>query len=755
MATTTRQQSGRALLYGRDDAAALVALEHRVGRGDHPDTVTRFQRTDRGVETVSEPFHPYLWLADRKLLKGFDAEVDVRTLDGDLDLSLLAVCPNSAVFQQLLKHLKKSSGESVTSPQAPYFALSDRVEQYGIHAGATLFKNLPFGRLRRMQLDIETYTEAGFEFSNPERDGDRVIAVAMSDHTGWIEILSGAEYEEPEMLRRMVEMVRERDPDVIEGHNIFNFDLPFLRVRAARHGVKLNWGRDGSEDTVRPSRFSAGERTIGFTRSDIRGRHIVDTYFLAQLYDVSQRALPGFGLKEVARHFGAAADDRTYVDGPEIARVFDEDPDRLMRYAADDVRETEAVAAVLSPVYFAQSQVLPFSYQNICLRGNASKIDALMLRAYYSADHGIPRPEPGRAFAGGYTDIFYTGVARDVHHCDVQSLYPSLMLSKKIGPANDPLDRFLELLDALKTVRFEAKDRLRGAKADADRLYWNAMQSTYKILINSFYGYLGFSQARFNDFDAAENITAEGRALLRNMIDWIRQRGGQPIEIDTDGIYFIPPEGQSESERETFEQGLQDSLPEGIEVEFDGRYRAMFSYKMKNYALLEDDGAVTIKGAALKSRGLELFQRRFMEDILRLLLEDRAADIPALKEEYEQCIRDRLWPIRELSKTETLQEAPSRYEEKIRGKSRGRNAAYELALQSDREYRAGDQISYYVSGDRKNVAVYEAARPVAEWRPERRDENVPYYLAKLDALYDKFKEWIPAGQGELDLFGGE
>ncbi|MFN8008308.1 MAG: hypothetical protein U0V70_15045 [Terriglobia bacterium] len=44
-------------------------------------------------------------------------------------------------------------------------------------------------------------------------------------------------------------------------------------------------------------------------------------------------------------------------------------------------------------------------------------------------------------------------------------------------------------------------------------------------------------------------------------------------------------------------------LPEGIEVEFDGHYQAMFSYKMKNYALLGDDGRLTIKGSGLRSRG--------------------------------------------------------------------------------------------------------------------------------------------------------
>ena len=35
----------------------------------------------------------------------------------------------------------------------------------------------------------------------------------------------------------MTERLRELDPDVIEGHNLFNFDLPFMAARAERLGV--------------------------------------------------------------------------------------------------------------------------------------------------------------------------------------------------------------------------------------------------------------------------------------------------------------------------------------------------------------------------------------------------------------------------------------------------------------------------------------------------------------------------------------
>jgi hypothetical protein len=47
-------------------------------------------------------------------------------------------------------------------------------------------------------------------------------------------------------------------------------------------------------------------------------------------------------------------------------------------------------------------------------------------------------------------------------------------------------------------------------------------------------------------------------------------------------------------------------------------------------------------------------------------------------------------------------------------------------------------VAYYVTGNRKTVAVYEAAKLLSEWDPANRDENTVYYLGKLDALCKKF-----------------
>ena len=117
-----------------------------------------------------------------------------------------------------------------------------------------------------------------------------------------------------------------------------------------------------------------------------------------------------------------------------------------------------------------------------------------------------------------------------------------------------------------------------------------------------------------------------------------------------------------------------------------------------------------------------------------------------MRDEFEQKIRKREWPIDMLMKTDTLQDSLEKYRAKIAGSARNRAAAYELALASGRAYKPGDQISYYIKATPKKVAAYEAAKLASEFDPQNRDENVDYYIAKLDDLMKKFSTFIPAAE---------
>jgi DNA polymerase elongation subunit (family B) len=503
--------------------------------------------------------------------------------------------------------------------------------------------------------------------------------------------------------------------------------------------VPLVWGREGGVLRGHAARMQVAERSIGYRRYRLAGRHIVDTWMLAQLYDVGARDLPSYGLKDVARHFGVAAPDRTYLPPEDIPRIFREEPARLMAYALDDVRETLALSAILLPPYFVQAQALPFDLETTVLRGNATKIDALLLREYLHRGRAVPAPEPPRPVAGGYTAVLRRGVARDVLHVDVASLYPSLMLSQGIAPARDHLGVATALLADLRAYRLAAKARAREATDPGERLMAGALQQTFKILINSFYGYLAFSQGHWNDFGAANRVTAEGRRLVTALVDRLHALGAAVLEVDTDGLYFVPPPARP---ADALLSALAASLPAEMQLELNGPFPAMLSYRMKNYVLLDPAGKLVVKGSALRSRGIELFQRRFMEDMFRCLLTGRRDEIPALLDRSKDAFRAHRVPVKDFMKTETLQDSLGLYRDKVAAGQRNAAAAYELALGSRRPYQPGDQVSYYVTGDSPRVKVAEAARLASQWDPRAPDENTAYYTAKLDELYERFRPLI-------------
>lgn len=729
---------------GPTSTERLVALD--VGSDG---TATLFVRTENGAVTSRKvPFHPWLLVADHELCRGLET-VEVKSLGGGGPFRFRAHFATAAKCAEASRELKSITGIPPTSANAPYRTFSDYQQLALSTLPERLFRGMQFGDLRRLQLDIETLTTPGFDFPNAERPDDRIVLIAMRDSTGWEECLGPGCGGEKELLERMVECIVERDPDVIEGHNIFSFDLPYIETRSKMLGVKLRLGRGRSLLKSRPSRFTSGERVSSYRRYVLWGRHIVDTMHLAQLYDVSHRDLDSYGLKSVARHFGVSAPERTYVDGSEITEIFHRDPDKLVDYALDDVRETDGISRVLSPSYFYQAQVVPFSYQSCVTRGNAARIDAMLVADYMMHDTALPRPLPPRPFSGGLTESFASGVFHGVWHIDVQSLYPSIIVSRGIGPATDTLGSFNSMLSQLRSFRLAAKKSMRKAEDRAVRDHFDALQGSFKVLINSFYGYLGFRGGTFNDFDQAETVTAEGRRILSSMVDFLESVEAEVIEIDTDGIYFVPPKGVMD--RESFTGRVQEILPEGIEVELDAVYRTMFSYKAKNYALLAEDGTISITGAALRSRGLEPFQTNYIRSLIQLLLEGRPEQAASLRSETERAIVEHAMPLATLAKRETLSMPPETYRQKLEDGKTRRSAAYELVLNSDRDYRQGDQVAFYVTGNRKNVAVVDAAKLLSDADPEVRDENVAYYLGKLEKLHAKFAPFVGRGENSADL----
>lgn len=708
---------------------------------------TTLGRPDGMRETRVETFRPFAWLNDTpdSLII---TDVRIEQLNGEGPFSRLLHADNLGAYDAFLKEAR-GAGVSVDTmrPLESQFLLQRRER---------LYREMAFTHLRRCQLDIETFASEG-GFCDPARPGDRVLAIGLRSRgrNRLLVLEEMTDAAEKKLLESLNTALAEEDPDVIEGHNIFKFDLDYLRQRCRRFKVPCAWGRYGQKASFRSSRLKVAERWIDFVRCDLPGRAVVDTYLLVQLYDITTREMTSYGLKESAVYFGVTEEDsltRTYIDGARIGEVFLADRARFRAYLEDDLRETQGIADQLLPTYFEQTRSFPTLLQEATLRGATSKIDLLFLEEYYHARQTCPVPPEVQSFEGGYTRSFQEGVFHHVLHFDVASLYPSLLLHIGRNPKNDTLGVFIPLLRKLREYRLLYKKLARESPSAEERAEAQARQTSFKILINSFYGYLGFSGARFGDGELAAEVTRRGRELLQTLIDEFAKHGCTILEADTDGIYL-----SSQHYHEKPEELLAlvaSILPPGIELEHDGSYHAMWCYKAKNYALYDGE-KVTLRGSALRSRGIEPYLKKLSDQLITYLVGASSESPLVLLEDYRARLPTRAVAVEELAKSETLSQNPDAYERFIAEGGKPRRASAEAALQMSPRPRMGERVSYYITSRAKGrTNDWQRARPLQLYDPEKAPYDPDYYVEKLDDWLERYGTFLGVKtaapeQGEL------
>jgi DNA polymerase I len=694
------------VLFGKDPTPYIVAVEPIDSR------IRLFIREGGQLRTVEEPFRPWL-LSDMRMEMD---SVHWQELKGELQgrrmLKYLAVCDGREVFENLRRALRDAHREII--------AYGSLARQYLMQSGKTLFKGMTFADLHRVQLDIETTT------LTPDQQGARILVIALSDTRGYEALLDG---DEKQILEQLVERIQALDPDVIEGHNLFGFDLPYLAARAQALGVPLRLGRDGSElrfGSPRQCIIGANSRT--FTPAFAHGRHLIDTYLSVQRFDIGRGELEGYGLKEVAQQLGIAAPDRIYLEREQIPHLWRTDPETVRRYCLQDVHETRRLADLTLPTEFYQCQMLPDTLQNLATIGTGEKANLMFLRAYLAEGYAVPAPQGAREYPGGYTEVRQVGLIPRIVKADVESLYPSVMLRYGIKPRADHLNVFLPTLERLRRLRLDAKARAKQTQG-AESAYWDGLQNSFKILVNSYYGYLG-SPFHFNDYDAAEQVTLTGQELVKQIAAEIERHGGLVVEIDTDGVYFQPPpEVQTEADEIAFVERVGAVLPEGIRLAYDGRYKAMLSLKTKNYVLQGYDGKLTFKGASLRSRADEKFGREFLNSATQWLLNGEPERVVAEYRRLARAILNGEVDIEQLCRRERVTQKSKQDSHPL----------YPLA----KRFQIGDYIMVYRKRDGSLGLLEEYA---GDEDREHYVDKLYKFAARLEPLFPDFDAQFPKPQ---------
>lgn len=511
-----------------------------------------------------------------------------------------------------------------------YFTVYNPKESFMIKNGVSYYKGMKPKDVSVLSFDIETTglnpnNNSVLIISNTFRINDKIERrlFAIDEFNN-----------EQEMIYAWCNYVNDLDPNVILGHNILGFDLPFLKRRGQT--LKLGKGKTDCIIAKKPSQFRKdGSQSYDYFNVLITGREVVDTFHLSIKYDVG-RNYPSYKLKEIIKYEGLERADRQHYDAVNIKNALNNPPQwqKVKTYAEHDADDALALWDLMIPSYFYYAQSIPKTLQQIVNGATGSQVNSFMIRAYLSEYHSIPKASDAVQYEGA---ISYgnPGIYKYVGKVDVASLYPSIIIQEKIyDKSKDPKGYFLKMVEYFTAERLSNK---RLAKETGDR-YYKDIEQAQKIVINSAYGFLGAPGLNFNSPINAANVTRHGRTILQRGIEWARQKGWTIVNADTDSFCFTTSNKFPTGVFSTWIAELNTLFPEKIRWEDDGRYDSVIVVKAKNYVLRSaEDGKVKIKGSALKATMKEPALTKFIDDGIKLLLDGRPNDI---RELYKGLVRD-------------------------------------------------------------------------------------------------------------------
>jgi len=513
---------------------------------------------------------------------------------------------------------------------------------------------VPKPELNIMSFDIEVYNPAG----TPRPDKDPVLMISLADNRGlrkvitWKEFKPGLDYvevvkSEREMLERFVELVGERDVDLLLGYNTDLFDFPYLRERADHLKVKLRLGRDGSEVISRRRRFATAAR--------VRGRVHIDVYTMVNfLATIGAMRLIHYTLENVYKHM--LGKEKPEFEFTEISEAWDKGGERarkLLEYSMSDAQATLELGLELLPLFFELTRVVkqtPFDATRMTpgqlvewlLIAEAAKICELIPVRPVGEEY-LERIE--ETYVGAYVMEPVKGLHENLVVFDFRSLYPSIIVTHNIDPSTlncrcckareavvvpELGYRFCSkrrgfiptTLERLIHERIKVREAMKRYKRGTKEYRsLDAQQWALKIIANSFYGMLGYPRARWYFKRCAESVTSFGRHHIRETIKMAKDFGLDVVYSNTDSL-FCKLERKSAEDVARFLKKVNESLPGILELELEGFYpRGVFVTK-KRYAMVDEERRIVVKGLEFVRRDWAGLAKRTQEGVLEAVLRD-------------------------------------------------------------------------------------------------------------------------------------
>jgi DNA polymerase, archaea type len=745
------------LLYGHNPEERIVAVQQL-----NDQTIRLFKRVEGKILHRDVEFFPFFFLADEALIKEFTKKFWLKKLAGNNFYQFIAAFSRWSEMWEAVHFILQQYNKSHLPHLSSYQELkeilvrSDPVRQFLLQSGITLFKEMEFEDLVRLHIDIQYASATGKKRSSKNIE-EQILVITLLTSNGNKYVLKTPKQDEQVVLKQCIQYINEIDPDIIEGYDLFGTILPALGRACERQQIPLTIGRSGS-DMRTPSGFStAGPGESEWFSYDVFGRHLVDTLTVAETEMNTKRAEQSFSLISLAKHFGIPIDTEHALPSHQVMK----ERKRTLKEAAvqslQNVRIVRELSDLLLPPLFYLAQMCPFNFRMLIHTGAASRIESFILREYVRQKYSVPKPMEGSRNINIPAEIYHIGVFSDVLYIELEGLYPSMILRQNIKPRTDDLDVFLSLLTSLTSLQQKTLDQRNAAQTQGTNP--DVRLNSLKRLLDSFHLSLGYAKGLYNDPDQAEIVLTASREILKEIIRQIELFNATIIQSDDRGFFLLMPDNIiGETNRRNFIDRLSNTLPNGISLVPSRHYKKMLSYRKSNYAMLDQNDNVLIKGNSLISRGMEHYLRMFIQRFIECMLVNDLTRLHHIyATAYTQIVKHN-WIPTDFCKTESLRFDTETYQNEIAAGRITPSPALEAAVRSSLFVKANTRLSYYISGTETDVDIARSSRLVEDWDPLRTDENVVYYLAKLHEAVNKFREFFePTALDRIlsldDIFG--
>jgi len=542
--------------------------------------------------------------------------------------------------------------------------------------------------LRIASLDIESYSESG-AFPNAFKEKDTCFQVAVTTkefgREGYfdrkcfcVKQTNGPECEsfetEREMLERLGRYLRELDPDIVTGWNIFGFDLEYLYTRAVVTVAGPDahmWGRlRGIPNELVVKHLASN--ALG--SNDLKMVPMLGRYVFDMFQDIKrEHKLESYSLNNVSTHF--LKDQKIDMPVKEMfARFREGDAYKLGEVADYCIKDTELphrisekICMIQNLIEMAKATWVPLSY--LSERGQQIKVFSqlarkarelgFMIPTLYSKATGDEKYQ-GATVLDAQTGAYYGPITA----LDFASLYPSIMRAHNLCYSSLVIDprfsnvpgivyeqygpyRFAQgvpsllpaILNELAAFRKKAKKLMAHAEGTPMEAVYNGQQLAYKISMNSIYGFTGATKGMLPCVAIASTVTMRGRQMIEETKNYVEEHfpGAKVRYGDTDSVmveFDVQGRKGQEAIDYSWEQGELASeqcsklfkAPNDLELE--KVYCPYFLYSKKRYAakMYEKKGdsvvfkKIDVKGLQVVRRDTCMYVRGVLKHLLDLVL---------------------------------------------------------------------------------------------------------------------------------------